>query len=75
MVNVEFGLVLDFFLSKMGEMMKTSSYKFNDLDRLYSTKTRGKLSKNEVTIFSGFVLYDKLILYLVIIILIFSSLD
>lgn len=45
--------------------MKTSSYEYNDLDRIYSTKTRGKLTKNEVTVFSGFVLYDKLVLYLV----------
>lgn len=57
--------MLDFFLSKMGEMMQTGSYKYNDLDRIYDTKTRGKLTKNELTVFSSFVLYDKIIVYLV----------
>ena len=49
----------------MGELMQTSSYKFSDLDRIYFVQTRGKLSQNDVTVLSGFILYDKLIMYLV----------
>ena len=45
--------------------METSSYKFSDLDRIYFVQTRGKLSKNDVTVLSGFILYDKLVMYLV----------
>ena len=65
LVNAYFGLIIDFFLSKMGELMQTSSYKFSDLDRIYFVQTRGKLSQNDVTVLSGFILYDKLIMYLV----------
>ena len=70
LINCNFGLVLDFFLSKMGEMMQSSSYEFSDLDRMYFVKTRGKLTVNKVSVFSGFVLYDKIILYLVNLVLI-----
>lgn len=65
LINTYFGTLLDYFLSKMGEMMKSSSYEFGDLDKTYFVETRGKLTEHQVTIFSGFVLYDKILIYLV----------
>ena len=66
MINSFFGSLLDFFLSKIGEMMKNSSYVFNDLDVRYFVDTRGKLTRNKVSIFSAYILYDKILIYLVI---------
>jgi hypothetical protein len=50
----------------MGEMMKTASYKFTDEDAHYFVKTRGKLSLHKITIFSTFILYDKILIYLLL---------
>lgn len=46
--------------------MKTSSYEFTDEDRKYFVKTRGKLSLHKITIFSTFILYDKMLIYLLL---------
>jgi hypothetical protein len=66
LVNSFFGSLIDFFLSKMGEMMKTSSYVFTDEDTRYFVKTRGKLSLHKITVFSTFILYDKMLIYLLL---------
>lgn len=64
-MNCSYGILLDFFLAKIGDLMNNSAHKFGDLDRRYFTRTRGKLSENEVSIFFGFILYDKVVIYLV----------
>lgn len=65
LINTQFGDLLDFFMSSLGEMMKTSNYVFSDLDQTYFVRTRGKLSEHKVSIFATFVLYDKIFIYLV----------
>lgn len=65
LVNTDFGELLGYFLSVLGEMMQTVSYKFQDLDRIYFVKSRGKLTEYDVTVFAANVLYDKMIIYLV----------
>lgn len=49
----------------MGEMMKSSNYIFNDIDKKYFVQTRGKLTQHQISVFSSFVLYDKILIYLV----------
>ena len=66
LINSFFGELLDYFLSQMGEMMKSSSYEFSDLDTKYFVETRGKLTEHQITIFSSFVLYDKIMIYLLL---------
>lgn len=65
LINTNFGDLLDFFMSSLGEMMKTSNYAFSDLDRTYFVRSRAKLSEHKISIFASFVLYDKILIYLV----------
>jgi hypothetical protein len=66
LVNTFFGTLLDFFLSQMGEMMSGSNYKFTDLDTQYFVNSRGKLTEHQLPVFSSFVLYDKIMIYLIL---------
>ena len=45
--------------------MKNSSHKFDDTDVKYFVNTRGKLTTHRISIFSAYVLYDKILIYLV----------
>jgi hypothetical protein len=45
--------------------MNISNHKFDDRDIKYFINTRGKLTINKVSIFSAYVLYDKILIYLV----------
>ena len=65
LINSFFGSLLDYFLFKIGDMMNISNHKFDDRDIKYFVNTRGKLTNNKVSIFSAYVLYDKILIYLV----------
>lgn len=64
-MNCSYGILLDLFLVKIGDLMKKNAHKFSDLDRRYFTRTRGKLTEVEISIFFGFALYDKVVIYIV----------
>ena len=62
---MDFGIVINEFFKSLNDYNQMMTAKFSDLDRIYFSRTRGKLTKEKITIFANKILWYKVILYFV----------